>query len=85
MSVPISNNFATLLQKKQDEEKRFIPLSEVAHATGIPRKTLYQWDKNIVTRFDTRIVDKLCKYFSVSLPELLNHTLPDEVPAKKKK
>ena len=85
MNVPISNNFAQLLQEKQQKENRFIPLSEVAHATGIPRKTLYQWDKNIITRFDTKIVDRLCKYFGVTLPELLDHTPPkDEKPAKKK-
>jgi putative transcriptional regulator len=82
MNVPISNRFAELLQKKQDEENRFIPLSEVAQATGIHRKTLYQWEKNIVTRFDTEMVDKLCEYFGVTLSELLNHTQP---PAKKKK
>ena len=86
MNVPISNNFAVLLQKKQDEENRFIPLSEVAQATGIHRKTLYQWEKNIVSRFDTDIVDRLCKYFGVSLSDLLNHTLPaEDPPAKKKK
>ena len=85
MNVPISNNFSVLLQKKQDVESRFIPLSEVAHATGIHRKTLYQWDKNIVTRFDTEIVDRLCRYFGVTLPELLNHTIPDEKPTPKKK
>ena len=81
MSVPISNRFAELLQKKQDSENRFVPLSEVAQATGIPRKTLYQWEKNIVTRFDTKIVDKLCEYFGVSLSELLDHVPP---PPKKK-
>jgi putative transcriptional regulator len=86
MNVPISNNFAVLLQKKQDKENRFIPLSEVAQATGIHRKTLYQWEKNTVTRFDTEIVDRLCGYFGVTLSELLNHTLPakDDPPKKKK-
>ena len=82
MNVPINNKFAQLLQEKQQKENRFIPLSEVAHTTGIHRKTLYQWDKNIVTRFDTEIIDRLCEYFGVTLPELLSHTPP---PAKKKK
>jgi putative transcriptional regulator len=88
MNVPISNNFAVLLQKKQDKEHRFIPLSEVAQVTGIHRKTLYQWEKNIVTRYDTKVIDALCEYFGVTLSELLNHTLPDKdeaPPAPKKK
>jgi transcriptional regulator with XRE-family HTH domain len=87
MNVPISNNFAALLQKKQDKENRFIPIAEVAQVTGIHRKTLYQWEKNIITRYDPKIIDALCEYFGVTLPELLNHTLPaeDEKPATKKK
>jgi putative transcriptional regulator len=73
MNVPISNRFAKLLEEKQDTENRFIPLAEVAKSTGISRKTLYQWEKNIVTRFDTEVVEKLCQYFGVSLSELLDH------------
>ncbi len=87
MSVPISNNFAALLQKKQDKEHRFIPLAEVAQATGITRKTLYQWEKNHLTRYDPKVIDALCEYFGVTLSELLNHTMPvkDETQPKKKK
>ena len=90
MNVPISNNFAVLLQKKQDKEHHFIPLSEVAQATGITRKTLYQWEKDTLTRYDPKVIDALCEYFGVTLSELLNHTLPakDEnaqPTAKKKK
>lgn len=88
MSVPISNNFAVLLQKKQDKEHRFIPLAEVAQDTGITRKTLYQWEKNSLTRYDPKVIDALCEYFGVTLAELLNHTLPEKdearPPAKKK-
>lgn len=88
MNVPISNNFAALLQKKQDKEHRFIPLAEVAQATGITRKTLYQWEKNTLTRYDPKVIDALCEYFGVTLSELLSHTLPaedEQPPAPKKK
>jgi transcriptional regulator with XRE-family HTH domain len=87
MNVPIKNNFAVLLQKKQDKEHRFIPLSEVAQATGITRKTLYQWEKNVITRYDPKVIDALCEYFGVTLSELLDHTLPaeDETPPAQKK
>jgi len=84
MSVPISNNFAVLLQKKQDKERRFVSLSEVAQATGITRKTLYQWEKNAITRYDPKVIDALCEYFGITLQELLNHTPPEAKPAKKK-
>lgn len=84
MSVLISNNFAKLLEQKQQKENRFIPLAEVANATDITRKTLYKWQNNIVTRYDPEVIDALCKYFGVTLSELLNHTLPAEKPTKKK-
>jgi transcriptional regulator with XRE-family HTH domain len=88
MRVPISNNFARLLEEKQRRENRYIPLSEVAQATGITRRTLYKWQNNTVTRYDPNVIDALCEYFKVSLTELLNHTLPAESPkppAKTKK
>jgi len=84
MNVPIRNRFAQLLEEKQNKENRFIPIAEVAQVTGIPRKTLYQWEKNTVTRFDTKIVDKLCEYFGITLTELLDH-IPLPADTKKKK
>lgn len=82
MKMPISNNFAKLLDEKQQKENRFIPLAEVAKATSVSRKTLYKWQNNIVTRYDPEVIDALCQYFGVTLPEVLNHTLP---PTAKKK
>lgn len=81
MFVPVKNNFAVLLEKKQRIEDRFIPLSEIATKTGISRKTLYKWEKDQVTQFDTKVVDALCEYFGVELSELLSHMPPE--PKKK--
>ncbi len=84
MNVPIKNRFAELLARKSDKEQRFIGLGEVATATGVSRKTLYKWEKNQLTRFDTEVVDALCSYFGVGFTELLTHTPPDESQTKKK-
>jgi len=86
MNVPISNNFRRLLQEKANQEgRRAIPLAEVARDTGLSRPSLYDWDNNAVTRFDTKAVDALCKYFGVNMHDLLEHTQPESSPTKKKK
>ena len=84
MNMPLRNRFAELLQKKSDKESRFISLGEVATATGVSRKTLYKWEKNELTRFDTEVVDALCEYFGVDFTDLLTHIPPDESQSKKK-
>jgi transcriptional regulator with XRE-family HTH domain len=82
MSVPISNRFAELLDKKQKKEGRYISLAEVAKDTGISRKTLYKWEKDSVTQYDTKVVDALCTYFDVGFNDLLVHSLPEEPKQK---
>lgn len=83
MLVPISNHFAKLLAAKQEKENRYIPLAEVASDAKVSRKTLYKWEKNIVDRFDSDTIEKLCKYFGVGLSDLLELS-PTDMPKKKK-
>ncbi len=71
MAVPIKNNFAKLLEEKSHREGRFIPLSEVANAAKIARKTLYKWERNEVEEFSSDVVEKLLKYFGVEISDLL--------------
>jgi transcriptional regulator with XRE-family HTH domain len=85
MKMSISNNFARLLEEKQQKENRFVPLAEVANEVKVSRRTLYKWQNNSVTRYDPNVIDALCRYFGVTLSELLDHTIPDEKPATKKK
>ena len=73
----MSNNFAKLLEKKEEKEGRYISLTEVAEETEITRRTLYKWAKHEVTLYDPKVVDTLCKYFQVDMGELIEHT-PDE-------
>ena len=71
MKVPINNRFGILLAEKRMREKRRISLTEVHEETGISRPTLQAWENNTVTRFDLPVIEALCKYFGVSLSELL--------------
>ena len=69
--MAIFNKFAILLAEKQVAERRRVPLSEVAQATGVAWRTLQAWANNSVTRFDADILDALCKYFGVQPGDLL--------------
>jgi predicted transcriptional regulator len=85
MKVPIRNNFAELLAKKSEKENRFISIGEVAQAAGVSRKTLYKWEKNALTQYDSDTVDALLEYFGVSFHELLEHTPPSGNDKKSRK
>ena len=74
----INNKFGILLAKKRLEERRNIPLSEVAEATDLTRPTLYAWQNNTVTKYDAKIIDKLCKYFGVQPGDLFEYVPDDE-------
>jgi putative transcriptional regulator len=76
-AMPIKNRFAELLDEKQRKEGRYISMGEVAIKTGVTRKTLYKWQENSITQYDTKVIDALCEYFGVTFTELLEHSLPD--------
>jgi transcriptional regulator with XRE-family HTH domain len=83
VTMPIKNRFAELLDKKSKQEGRYISLGEVARETGVTRKTLYKWQENSITQYDTKVIDALCAYFDVTFTELLEHSLPDPQPKTK--
>lgn len=84
MNVTVNNRFAVLLAEKQVKERRNIPLTEVAEATGISRQALYKWENNSINRFEIRVINALCKYFDVQIGDLFEY-IPDEVPPAPKK
>ena len=85
MNVAINNRFSSLLAEKRIQEKRNIPLSEVAEATGLPPKTLFAWANNTITRFDVHVIDAICQYFNVQPGALFEYVPNEEKPAPTKK
>jgi putative transcriptional regulator len=79
MDVTVNNRFAVLLAMKRMNERRNIPLAEVADETGLPPKTLFAWQNNTVTRFDVHVINAICKYFGVQPGELFEY-IPDDLP-----
>jgi len=80
MDMTVNNRFGILLAEKRVSERRNIALSEVERQTGIPRKTLYAWQNNTVTRYDAGIINALCAYFGCD-PGDLFHYVPDDPAA----
>jgi len=82
-NMPVNNKFGVLLAEKSMQEKRRVPLTEVAEATSVSYPTLLAWASNRVTRYDVAVIDALARYFHVKdIGELLEYV---EGPALNKK
>ena len=66
-----------LIADKAFKERRVVPLTEVADATGIHRATLSKMANQPGANIGTEIIDKLCRYFRCQPGELLTY-LEDE-------
>jgi len=62
---------AELIADKAFAERRVVPLSEVAQATGIHRATLSKIANQPGANIGTEIIDKLCRYFGCQPGDLL--------------
>jgi putative transcriptional regulator len=54
--------------------ERKLKISDVARDTGINRGTLTRLYYETAERIELDVLDKLCDYFGVDLPELLQRT-----------
>ena len=71
----ISCNFARLLGERK------LKISDVARDTGINRGTLTRLYYETAERIELEVLDKLCDYFGIDLPELLVRTPGDQAPS----
>lgn len=63
-------HFARLLGERK------LKISDVARDTGINRGTLTRLYYETAERIELEVLDKLCDYFAVDLPELLAREAP---------
>lgn len=59
------------MAEKGVREKRRITVESLSQETGINRQTLINYRKGVITRFDSNIVETLCRYFGCDINELL--------------
>ncbi|WP_448481898.1 helix-turn-helix domain-containing protein [Pseudoxanthomonas mexicana] len=69
---------AELIADKAFRERRVVPLTEVAEATGIHRATLSKMANQPGANIGTEIIDKLCRFFACQPSDLLTY-IDDEV------
>lgn len=62
---------AELISDKAFRERRVVPLTEIAEATGVHRATLSKMVNHRATNIGTDIIDKLCRYFGCQPGDLL--------------
>ncbi|TAN14036.1 MAG: helix-turn-helix domain-containing protein [Burkholderiaceae bacterium] len=67
-----------LIADKAFKERRVVPLSEVADATGIHRSTLSKMANQPGANIGSEIIDKLCRYFECQPGELLIYVPTDD-------
>lgn len=66
-----------LIADKAFKERRVVPLTEVADATGIHRATLSKMANQPGANIGTDIIDKLCKYLGCQPGDLLMYVDED--------
>lgn len=62
---------AELTADKAFRERRVVPLTEIAQATGIHRATLSKMVNQPGSNVGTDIIDKLCRYFMCQPGDLM--------------
>jgi len=67
----VRNNFQVLLAGKAQRERRRIPLSVVARATGLSRYTLSAIADNTIREYPADVLAKLCDYLDCDISDLL--------------
>jgi len=61
-----STNAFSLRQEMEKREGRIVPLSEVADKLGIAKETLRSYEKDRVTRFDSRVIDSFMAFYKLT-------------------
>ncbi len=66
-------HFARLLGERK------LKISDVARDTGINRGTLTRLYYETAERIELEVLDQLCGYFSIDLPELIERTPGEQI------
>lgn len=69
--MAVLNRFKTLLRQKQANDDREITLEEIAKEIGVSRDTLSRYAGQKITRYDSPIVEAICRYFGVDVGDFL--------------
>ena len=71
-----------MIARKEFEEGRRVPISEVAEGSGIHRVTLSKMINRRGFATSTEQVDKLCAYFNCRVEDLVEYVPDGDLPGK---
>lgn len=75
----IKTNFVELFLRKQSKEGKRLSLQDMHKETGLSWSTLQRWENENVTRFDAKVLDEMCKYFSCSVCDLVQYVADEMI------
>lgn len=73
MAKHVKHRLLELIHKKELEENRRVPVTEIAKGSGVSERLVYRWldTDEPVKRFDDNVITGFCDYFDVDISELL--------------
>jgi putative transcriptional regulator len=78
----VKNRLFELMRAKELKLGRRIQQKEIAEVAGVTEHTIINWLRNDATRYDTKVLVRLCDYFDCDLCDLLYFELSytDDIP-----
>lgn len=67
----ITSQLKVILAQRQIAKKSPCTIGELAAVTGLSRQTLYNFANNVTTRYDSHVLNALCKALDVDIGTLL--------------
>jgi putative transcriptional regulator len=83
LDMAIRIRLKVLIEEKAYRENRKLSYRTVAEESDIPLSVLADYTSERSKRFDKTTLEKLCKYFSCDVGDLLKYS-PDDNPPKEK-
>jgi DNA-binding Xre family transcriptional regulator len=80
----IKNRLLELIQEEERKLGRRVKQRDIATFAEVRDHTIIAWIRNEVTRFDAKVVERLCDYFDCEVQDLLYFEYKDSEESNQK-
>jgi putative transcriptional regulator len=74
----MKNRLFELIRQQELKEGRRITQKEIAEFADVTEHNIGKWIRNEMTRYDTKVVERICGFFDCDLSDLLYFEFSDE-------
>ena len=67
----VKNRLRELIQERERKTNRRVKQHDIAEFAEVSDHTIISWIRNEVSRFDAKLISRLCDYFDCELADLL--------------